>query len=527
MHRIVRRYFGRYLVSMLVVPGLLVGLVFASTAVSPAASNATSRVHMTHAFLTSARPMDEGTVTAQNASFTVLERARLNEAAGTLQAGATDTDPDASGTYTVSLYSGTSDGTLTLDLNGDGGFTYVPDTAFVGTDSFQFVLTDSDGNVSAPATATITVEGVESAPATSYSIPENQPWSVSAGVLLTGATDTDTSASCCTATLDTPVSDGTVTLDSNGDGGFTYTPDSGFEGTDSFTYLLTDSDGNVSAPTTVTMNVGDYVTTHTSIVETSPPATGPGDTVTIVAQVKQPCNCEPAPTGTVIFTYYTEGDANQGPISGSVGSAPLVSVPDVGIEASITTRELPAGGPQNGSITINATYEGDSFNAGSYGGIPYFVLEGCNIGSWPNDTQGYPNVNAGGPEGYYIGQEDGGWYEVKVTHPSVGNVTFSGTVKTGPAGKDYTDGLLLDLSSLKDEGDDNVALVGSNEITFTLVNGGDVDGFSFYAGCGSYLHFTLDIGKVPVKAQKNQIFVGINGTYSKSEGKLNLKRKNV
>jgi hypothetical protein len=106
---------------MLVVPELLVGLAFASTEVSPAASNATGRVHLTHAGLTSARPMDEGTVTAQNASFTVLESGQLNEAPGTLQAGATDTDPTADGMYTVSLYGGASDGTLTLDSNGDGG----------------------------------------------------------------------------------------------------------------------------------------------------------------------------------------------------------------------------------------------------------------------------------------------------------------------------------------------------------------------------------------------------------------------
>jgi hypothetical protein len=525
MHRIVRRYFGRYLVSMLVVPGLLVGLMLASSAASPAASNATGRVHMTHAFLTSARPMDEGTVTAQNASFTVLERGRLNEAAGTLQAGATDTDPDANGTYTVSLYSGTSDGTLTLDLNGDGGFTYVPDAGFVGTDSFQFVLTDSDGNVSAPATATITVEGVESAPATSYSIPENQNWSVPAGVVLTGATDTDTSATCCTATLDAAASDGTVTFDSNGDGGFTYTPDSGFEGTDSFTYLLTDSDGNVSAPTTVTMNVGDPAGTKTKIIETDPPATGPGDTVTIVASVTQPSDSAPAPTGTVTFTYYSVGVAN--PTTGTVGSAPLElnTVQNV-MEATITTRELPAGGPQNGSIVINATYDGDSYNAATNGQINYYVLEGCNLGSWPNSAVGYYPVQSGGPEGYYIG-ENNGVFDVSVTHPTVGKVTFTGTVKTGPSGKDYTQGLILDVSSTKNEDTDDVKLIGSNELKFKMVNGGDVDGFTFYAGCGSYVDFSLYIGKTPVKAKNSQIFVGVNGTYSPTEGKLNLKRKNV
>ncbi len=178
------RMFRKYLVSMVVVPGLVVGVMFAAITAAPAASSATGRVHMTHAVLTSARPMDEGTVTAQNASFTVLESGQLNEGSGTLQAGATDSDPTADGTYTVSQYSGASDGTLTLDANGDGGFTYVPDAGFVGTDSFQFTLTDSDGNVSAPATVTINVNGVSAAPAQSFSIPGDQLWSVPAGELL-------------------------------------------------------------------------------------------------------------------------------------------------------------------------------------------------------------------------------------------------------------------------------------------------------------------------------------------------------
>jgi hypothetical protein len=412
---------------------------------------------------------------------------------------------------------------LTLDSNGDGGFSYVPDSGFVGADSFQFTLTDSDGNVSAPATATVTVNGVDAAPATSYSIPQNAAWSVPAGVLLTGATDSDGTATCCTAALDTPASNGAVTLDSNGDGGYTYTPDSGFLGTDSFTYTLTDSDGNVSAPTAVTVDVGDPANTKTSIVETDPPATGPGRNVTIVATVKQPGNTEPAPTGTVTFSYYTVGVANQGPITGTAGSAPLEDVGGT-MEASLTTNKLPAGGPQNGSITLNVTYNGDTNNAASNGLIEYYVLAGCSLGNWPSSSEGYPTIQAGGPEGYYIGQSNG-WYTVYVTHPTIGKLTFSGTVTTGPSGQDYTDGLILDLSSTKNEGGkDRVTLIGSNELTFKMVSGGDLDGFTFYAGCGSELDFTLNIGSPAVKAKRSQIFVGATGAESPNKGRLDLTR---
>ena len=43
----------------------------------------------------------------------------------------------------------------------------------------------------------------------------------------------------------------------NADGSFTYTPDPGFNGTDRFTYTVTDDDGAVSNIATVTFTVND------------------------------------------------------------------------------------------------------------------------------------------------------------------------------------------------------------------------------------------------------------------------------
>ena len=340
-------------------------------------------------------------------------------------------------------------------------------------------------------------------------------------MLQAGSSDSDSNATCCTAALVSPASNGTVTLDSDGDGGFTYTPASGFQGTDSFTYTLTDSDGNVSTPTTVTLGVGDPAITKTDIVETDPPSTAPGHNVTIVATVKQPSGTEPAPTGTVTFSYYTVGVANEGPIFGTVGTAPLV-----GDQATITTNALPDGGPQNGSIILYVTYNGDPNNAMSYGEIVYYVLPGCSLNSWgPSYSEGYPSITAGGREGYYIGQSNG-WYTLYVTHPAGSKAIFSGSVVTGPSGYEYTDGLILDLSSTKDEAyTDKVTLVGANKLTFKMVNGGDLDGFTFYAGCGSTLDFTLNIGHHGgVPAQKNQIFIGANSMKAPTAGVADFSR---
>lgn len=100
---------------------------------------------------------DPGTVTAQNQGpFTVVENTPFSEPAGTLQTGVTDTDPNSEvSCCTAVLNSAPSNGTVTV--NADGWFKYTPDSSFTGSDSFTYVLTDSDGNVSSPATVTITI----------------------------------------------------------------------------------------------------------------------------------------------------------------------------------------------------------------------------------------------------------------------------------------------------------------------------------------------------------------------------------
>ena len=54
-------------------------------------------------------------------------------------------------------------------------------------------------------------------------------------------------------TINSQPSDGAAV--SLGDGRVSYTPDSGFSGTDSFAYSIADNDGQVSQPATVTITV--------------------------------------------------------------------------------------------------------------------------------------------------------------------------------------------------------------------------------------------------------------------------------
>ncbi len=151
-------------------------------------------------------------------------------AAGVL---ANDTDAD-SNPLTAILDVGPGHGNLTLNAN--GGFIYIPAVGYFGTDSFTYHASDgsSDSNI-VTVGLTINENTVVSAPtalADSYQAQAGRGLDVPApGVL---GNDTDPLLRSLTAILDGGPSHGAVTLNANG--GFTYTPDNGYTGPDSFTY---------------------------------------------------------------------------------------------------------------------------------------------------------------------------------------------------------------------------------------------------------------------------------------------------
>jgi predicted CXXCH cytochrome family protein len=86
----------------------------------------------------------------------------------------------------------------------------------------------------------------------SYNTPQDTPLNIAApGVL---SNDTDSDSDPLTAVLDTNVSSGSLTL--NADGSFTYTPNPGFTGSDSFTYFANDGTANSASAATVDITVG-------------------------------------------------------------------------------------------------------------------------------------------------------------------------------------------------------------------------------------------------------------------------------
>jgi Big-like domain-containing protein len=152
------------------------------------------------------------------------------------------------------LVSGVSHGTL--ELRGDGGYTYTPAARYLGTDTFRY---RPSGLLSTPATVTITITNASPvARPDAYSMASRRTLDVPApGVL---ANDTDADADALVAEL----VDGGISgsLDLNPNGAFRYTPGGGFSGTATFSYRV--SDGLAwSAATTVTLTVAAPTPTPT------------------------------------------------------------------------------------------------------------------------------------------------------------------------------------------------------------------------------------------------------------------------
>ncbi len=140
-------------------------------------------------------------------------------------------------------------------LNEDGSFSYTPDENFNGTDSFTYQVNDGELN-SNPATVTITVIPVNDPPIANddqYSVNEDE--SVSGNVISGNqgsGLDTDVDGDPLTIVNNTNPENGSIEID--GSGNFTYTPNTNFNGTDSFDYTISDGNGGTSIAT-VTINV--------------------------------------------------------------------------------------------------------------------------------------------------------------------------------------------------------------------------------------------------------------------------------
>ena len=185
------------------------------------------------------------TVTVNPTSDAVNDTAATNEDVPVdIDVLANDSDVPTSGVLNITAQP--TNGTVTVNDGGtpndpsDDTITYTPNGDFNGFDAFQYEICDGDNNCS-PATVTVTVSPISDAVNDTAATNEDVP--VDIDVL---ANDSDVPV-IGILTVTAQPANGTATVNENGtpddpsDDTVTYTPDTGFSGSDSFQYEICDS----------------------------------------------------------------------------------------------------------------------------------------------------------------------------------------------------------------------------------------------------------------------------------------------
>jgi ELWxxDGT repeat protein/VCBS repeat-containing protein len=301
-----------------------------------------------------------------------------------------DTDPDNNLPLTAQVVTGPANA-LSFTLNPNGTFTYTPRANFNGSDSFVYRVSDSAGGLSNPATANIVVAAVNDAP-----IAVNDNYSVtSAGVITpaTGVLANDTDAepgTSLTAKLVDSTKNGSLTFNTV-TGTFTYTPTTGFTGTDSFTYRANDGTLDSANTATVTLVVGSATNNAPIAVNDTYSVTSAGVITPNTGVLVNDTDADPgtsltaklvdtAKSGSLTFNTVT-GTFTYTPNTGFTGTDSFTYRANDGAldSANTATVTLIVGGTNSAPIAANDTYRN------AITGQP-FVVSSVLQGVLNNDT---------------------------------------------------------------------------------------------------------------------------------------------
>ncbi|SET60767.1 RHS repeat-associated core domain-containing protein [Nitrosomonas marina] len=295
----------------------------------------------------------EGNAGTQQATFTVqLEQplsadlvVNYQTVDGTAKAG----EDYVAANDSVTIPAGQTETAIQIAINGD--------TDLETDEAFTLAVTPQGGSETFNAVATIVADDVQQLPIAeqdAYSVAGDSTLTVNVidGVL---ANDTDTENDSLTASLVDAASDGVVNL--NDDGSFSYTPNAGFSGTDTFTYRAFDGTG-FSDPATVSITVNSPETFAITGELIVPESLNPGGIGT--SQLNYENNSSTAIPGTLVFAQAIGGGLLADPLTGDYSDGIFllglgdgegaIQVAETGA-LSFSTKMADA---PNGSITVSA-----------------------------------------------------------------------------------------------------------------------------------------------------------------------------
>lgn len=190
--------------------------------------------------LVSVAAVNDAPVAASAVRYTDEDRA----AAGQLSATDVETDTLA---YALAEGGGPLHGVV--EVAPEGGYLYTPGADYHGEDAFTWIATDAEG-ATAVATLSLVIRSVNDAPVASPGAAGGDEDGAIVGQLT--ATDVEPGALIFALAVGGAPAHGVVEVAA--DGGYVYTPDADFHGTDGFTFTVTDA-GGLSASATVGLTI--------------------------------------------------------------------------------------------------------------------------------------------------------------------------------------------------------------------------------------------------------------------------------
>ncbi|WP_310734448.1 tandem-95 repeat protein, partial [Ideonella livida] len=405
---------------------------------------------------------------------------------GTVAAGDADGD-----TLTFTLDADASHGTIALDP-ATGVYTYTPDAGWSGVDSFVVLVDDGNGGQT-PVTVQVTVNPVNDAPeggdvtdpdwdATDgrYELTTDEDTPVG-GTVAAGDADGDT----LTFTLDSDASHGTIALDP-ATGVYTYTPDAGWSGVDSFVVLVDDGNGG-QTPVTVQVTVNPVNDAPEGGDVTDPDWDATDGRYELTTD-------EDTPVGGTVAAGDADGDTlafsvDTDPTHGSVSLDPATGVytytPDAGwsgVDSFVVLVDDGNGGQTPVTVQVTVNPVNDAPEGGDVTDPDWDATDGRYELSTDEDTPVGGTVAAGDADGDTLA------FSVD-THPSNGSVTIDAATGiytyTPDAGWSGVDSFIV----LVDDGNGGQTPV-TVQVTVNPVNdapeGGDVTDPDWDATDGRY-----------------------------------------